>query len=206
MDRPVRPSDIAFSDAVRRMQERLGSRRNYARAEEKGFMRDRLDDRARAFIAQRDSFYLGTASADGRPYIQHRGGPAGFLKILDDGTIALADFPGNKQYITLGNLSENDRVALFLMDYPNRVRLKIWGRADVVEDDPDLLRLVDDPDYDVRPDRVLRIRVEAFDFNCPKHITPRYPEPQVAAAIAKLEGRIAELEAELARVKGEAAT
>jgi len=201
MDRPVRPSDVAFSDAVRRMQERLGSRTEYARAEDKGFMRNALDERARAFIAQRDSFYLGTASADGRPYIQHRGGPAGFVKILDDHTLALADFPGNKQYITLGNLSENDRVHLFLMDYPNRVRLKIWGRAEFIEDDPDLLALVDDPDYGVRPLRVLRIRVEAYDFNCPKHITPRYPEAQVAAAIAKLQDRVAELEAELAQVQ-----
>lgn len=204
MDQSVRPSDVAFSDAVRRMQDRLGSRRQYAVAEQKGFMRDRLNDKARAFIAQRDSLYLGTASADGRPYVQHRGGPTGFMKILDDQTLALADFPGNKQYITFGNLSENDRVHLFLMDYPNRVRLKIWGRAELVEDDPDLLRRVNDPDYPVRPERALRIRVEAFDFNCPKHIVPRYPEPQVAAAIAKLEGRIEELEAELARVKEEA--
>jgi predicted pyridoxine 5'-phosphate oxidase superfamily flavin-nucleotide-binding protein len=197
-----RPSDIAFSDAVRRMQERFGSRREYARAEDKGFMRDRLNDKALTFIAQRDSLYLGTASADGRPYIQHRGGPAGFLKVLDDRSLAVADFPGNKQYITFGNLSENDRVHLFLMDYPNRMRLKIWGRAKLVEDNADLLRLVDDPDYAVRPAHALRIHVEAFDFNCPKHIMPRYPEPQVAAAIAKLERRIEELEAELARVTG----
>jgi predicted pyridoxine 5'-phosphate oxidase superfamily flavin-nucleotide-binding protein len=205
MDQPLRPSDVVFSDAVRRMQERLGSRREYARAEEKGFMRDQLNDKARAFIAQRDSLYLGTASADGRPYIQHRGGPTGFLRILDDRTLAMADFPGNKQYITFGNLSENDRVHLFLMDYPNRARMKIWGRAEMVEDDPDLLRRVDDPDYAVRPERAVRIHVEAFDFNCPKHIMPRYPEPQVAAAIAKLESRIEELEAELARVTRETA-
>ncbi len=198
-----RPSDIAFSDAVRRMQEKLGSRADYARTEKKGFMRNRLDEDARTYIAQRDSMYLGTASADGRPYIQHRGGPRGFLKIIDDYTLAMADFPGNKQYISLGNLSENNQAFLFLMDYPNRMRMKIWGRITLVEDDQELLKLVDDPAYIARPLRVLEFAVEAFDFNCPNHITPRYPEAQVAAAIAKLEGRIEELEVELARARGD---
>jgi predicted pyridoxine 5'-phosphate oxidase superfamily flavin-nucleotide-binding protein len=169
-------SDIAFSDAVKRAQAERGSRGIYAKLPEKGAGWDTTVTPARAaFIDARDSFYLATASADGRPYIQHRGGPRGFLRILDDKTLAFADYRGNKQYISAGNLSENDRVCLFLMDYPNRQRLKIWGRARVVEGPDDkLAAAVADPEYGAEPERVFVIDVEVMDGNCPQHIQPRY--------------------------------
>ena len=145
----------------------------------RGWNRTITDDVA-AFIAERDSFYLGTASADGQPYIQHRGGKRGFLKVLDEQTLAFADFGGNRQYISMGNLSENDRAFLFLMDYPNRRRLKIWGRAEFVEDDADLLTGLVDADYKARPERALVFHVEAWDVNCPQHITPRFTKEEMA--------------------------
>ena len=156
-----------------------------------------------AFLAERDSFYLATASAEGRPYIQHRGGPKGFLKALDDKRLAFADFGGNRQYISAGNLSENDQAAIFLMDYPNRRRVKLWGRARVVEDDPELLARLVEPGYRAKPERAILFEVEAWDVNCPQHITPRYSEDQIAPALAKLQVRIGELEAEVARLAGE---
>ncbi len=173
-DRNQRPaSDVAFTPAVKTVQERLGSRGSYARVEQgPGWSRTVSPDLA-AFIAERDSFYLGSASADGQPYIQHRGGPPGFLKVLDENTLAFADFSGNRQYISMGNLSENDRAFIFLMDYTNRRRVKIWGRAEFVEDDPELLKKLIDPDYKARPERALIFHVEAWDVNCPQHITPR---------------------------------
>ena len=131
-------SDIAFTPTVKAVQERLGSRAGYAKMEQRGGWRDTVTPDLAHFIAERDSFYLATTSADGRPYIQHRGGPPGFLKVLDEHTLAFADFNGNRQYISMGNLAENDQAFIFLMDYPNRRRIKIWGRAEVVEDDPDL--------------------------------------------------------------------
>ncbi len=155
-----------------------------------------------AFLAERDSFYLASASAAGQPYIQHRGGPKGFLKVVGEGSLAFADFGGNKQYITAGNLSENDRAHIFLMDYPNRRRLKLWGRARVVEDDADLLARLADPAYKARPERAIVFDIEAWDVNCPQHISRRYTEEQVAAAVAKMTDRIAELEAEVTRLKG----
>ena len=148
-------SDIAFTPAVKAAQERLGSRDGYARMEEKGGWRDRVSEDLTAFISQRDSFYLATASAEGQPYIQHRGGPPGFLAVLDDKTLAFADFSGNRQYISTGNLSENDRAYFFLMDYPNRRRIKIWGTARVVEDDPALLEKLMAPGYEARPERAI---------------------------------------------------
>ena len=167
-------SDVAFTPAVKAVQERLGSRKSYARVEQGAGWPSTVTDELAEFIAQRDSFYLGTASADGQPYIQHRGGPPGFLKVLDEHRLAIADYSGNRQYISIGNLSENDKAFIFLMDYPNRRRLKIWGRAEFVEDDPGLLERVVDEDYDARPERALVFHVEAWDVNCPQHITPRF--------------------------------
>ena len=194
-------SDVAFTPAVKAMQERLGSRAGYARMERKGGWQDTVTDDLAAFLATRDSLYLATASAEGQPYIQHRGGPKGFLKVLDKKRLAFADFKGNRQYITLGNLSENPRAHIFLMDYPNRQRVKIWGRAEVVESDPRLLETLSDPAYGGVPERAIVFHLEAWDVNCPQHITPRYTEDDVAAAFAKLQGRIQDLEAELARLK-----
>ena len=195
-------SDVAFTPAVKTWQERLGSRKAYARMEAKGGWQTRVTPELAAFLAERDSFYLASASAAGQPYIQHRGGPKGFLKPVGEGSLAFADFGGNKQYITAGNLSENDRAHIFLMDYPNRRRLKLWGRARVVEDDPELLESLADPAYKARPERAIVFDIEAWDVNCPQHIAPRYTEEQIKPAFAKLEGRIVELEAEIARLKG----
>ena len=172
MKRPT--SDVAFTPAVKSAQERLGSRGIYEKVEQKGGWSETVTDELAEFISLRDSFYLGTASADGQPYIQHRGGPAGFLKVLDGKTLGFADYTGNRQYISMGNLDENDRAFLFLMDYPNRRRIKIWGTAEIVEDDADLLDRVADPEYRARPQRVFVFHVKAWDVNCPQHITPRY--------------------------------
>ncbi len=201
MSPPV--SDVAFTPAVKVLQERNGSRAGYARMAEKKDWHDTVTPELAAFLAERDSFYLATASAEGRPYIQHRGGPKGFLKALDDKRLAFADFGGNRQYISAGNLSENDRASIFLMDYPNRRRIKLWGRARVVEDDPELLERLLTPGYGAKPERAILFEVEAWDVNCPQHITPRYTEDQIAPALAKLQARIDELEAEVARLRGE---
>lgn len=202
-------SDIAFTPAVKTAQERLGSRSGYARMEEKGGWSDRVTPDLAAFIAERDSFYMATANAEGQPYIQHRGGPPGFLKVVDEHTLAFADFSGNRQYISIGNLSENDKAFLFLMDYAGRRRIKIWGQARLVEDDPDLLARLADDAYDARPERALVFTVEAWDVNCPQHITPRFTEREMAPAIRnsletavqQFQARIDTLEAELASAK-----
>ncbi len=196
-------SDVAFSPAVKALQERHGSRAGYARMAEKGGWKREITPDLAAFLAGRESFYLGTASAAGQPYIQHRGGPKGFLKVLDAGRLAFADFGGNRQFITAGNLSENDRAHVFLMDYPNRQRIKIWGRARVVEDDPELMERLLTPGYKAKPERAILFEVEAWDANCPQHITPRYSEDEIAPALAQLQARIDELEAEVARLAGE---
>ena len=195
-------SDIAFTPAVKAWQARLGSRAGYARMAEKRDWSDSVTPDLAAFLAERDSFYLATASAEGRPYIQHRGGPAGFLKALDDKHLAFADFGGNKQYISAGNLSENDRASIFLMDYANRQRIKLWGRARVVEDDAALLERLADPAYRATPERAVVFEIEAWDVNCPQHIARRYTDDQIAPALAKLQARIDELEAEVKALKG----
>ncbi len=195
---PQSVSDVAFTPAVKAAQARNGSRAAYARMEEKRGWQNAVTPELAQFIAERDSFYIATASADGQPYIQHRGGPKGFLKVLGERTLGFADFAGNRQYISLGNLSENDRAQLFLMDYAGRRRIKIWGRARVVEDDPALLERLIDPGYEARPERAFVLDVEAWDVNCPQHITPRYTEAEIAPAIERLQQRIAELEAGLA--------
>ena len=196
-------SDIAFTPAVKALQEQSGSRAGYARMAEKKDWHDTVTPELAAFLAARDSFYLASASAEGRPYIQHRGGPKGFLKVLDAGRLAFADFGGNRQYISAGNLSENDRASIFLMDYPNRRRIKLWGRARVVEDDPELLERLITPGYGAKPERAILFEVEAWDVNCPQHITPRYTEDQIAPALAKLQARIDALEVEVKRLSGE---
>ncbi len=167
-------SDIAFSPAVKDVQSRLGSRNGYANMERGRGWADTITDNLRDFIAQRDSFYLGTASADGQPYIQHRGGPPGFIKVLDDQTLAFADFSGNRQYLSVGNLSENAQAFIFLMDYANQRRVKIWGTAEVIEDDSELLLRLAAPGYPGQPERALVFHLQAWDVNCPKHIPRLY--------------------------------
>ncbi len=194
-------SDIAFTPAVKTVQERKGSRRGYARMEEKGGWQSTITDDLAHFISERDSFYLGTASADGQPYIQHRGGPKGFLKVLDERTLAFADFTGNRQYITAGNLSENDKAYIFLMDYANRRRVKIWGRARVVDGDAGLLERLADAGYKAVPEQAVVFEIEAWDVNCPQHITQRYTEREVASLVGPLQARIGELEAERDKLK-----
>ena len=195
-------SDIAFTPVVKAVQERLGSRAGYAKMEQKGGWRNTVTPDLAAFIAERDSLYLATASAEGRPYIQHRGGPKGFLKVLDEHSLAFADFNGNRQYISMGNLAENNKAFIFLMDYVNRQRIKIWGRAEVLEDDPELLAQLADPAYTARPERVFRFHLEAWDSNCPQHIIPRFTAEELVPAVQKLHDRIAELEAEVAALRG----
>ncbi len=194
-------SDIAFTPAVKAIQERLGSRTTYAKVERGRGWRESVTPELASFIAERDSFYLGTASGDGRPYIQYRGGPPGFLKVLDERTLAFADYSGNRQYISAGNLSENDQAFIFLMDYPNRRRIKIWGSAKAVDDDPELLARVHDPDYGAQPERAIRFTVEAWDVNCPQHIIPRYTEEDLRPILQELRDRIAELEEENRRLR-----
>ena len=194
MKQPI--SDIAFTPSVKAIQERMGSRKQYERMEDRGGWADTITPDLAGFIAEQDSFYLATATADAQPYIQHRGGPKGFLKVLDDHTLAFADFVGNRQYITAGNLAENDKAFIFLIDYPNRQRIKVWGTAEVVENDPKLLNELNDPNYKGKPERVIRFHVEAWDVNCPQHIKPRYNEEEVSEMVQKLNARIAELEAE----------
>ncbi len=191
-------SDIAFTPAVKRIQELKGSRKGYSNMEAKGGWRNTVTADLAGFIGERDSFYLGTASADGQPYIQHRGGKPGFLKVIDEKTLAFADFKGNRQYISAGNLTENDKAYIFLMDYPNRRRIKIWGRARVVDDDPALLDRLADPDYDGVPEQAVVFEIAAWNVNCPQHITPRFTEEVIARVVAQLQERIVELEAQLA--------
>ena len=171
-------SDIAFTPAVKAIQERMGSRASYNRMEQGLGWASTITPDLAQFISQRDSFYMATASADGQPYIQHRGGPKGFLQVLDDSTLAFADYSGNRQYISTGNLTENDKVSLFLMDYPNRQRIKIWGTAHAIEDDQNLLDNLAPPDYNASVERAILIKIEAWDANCPQHITPRLTQQE----------------------------
>ena len=186
-------SDIAFTPTVKAIQARRGSREAYERLEQRGGFRKGITPELAAFIAGLDSVYLGTASADGQPYIQHRGGPKGFLKVLDEQTLGLADYRGNRQYITTGNLADNPRAFLFLMDYARRRRIKLWGRARTVEDDPALLTRVADADGAAAEQAIL-FEVEAWDINCPQHIPQKIDADDVAAVVARLQGRIEELE------------
>jgi uncharacterized protein len=195
-------SEVAFTPAVKAIQARKGSRDGYANLEKRGGFRTEIDEDLASRLAQANSFYLATASADGQPYIQHRGGPKGFVKILDKNTIAFADYSGNRQYITQGNLSENPKAYIFVMDYAHRRRVKIWGEARMVDDDPALLEALMPKGYRARPEQVVVFRIEAWDTNCPQHIPQKFDAADVAAALAARDGRIAELEAELAALKG----
>ena len=194
-------SDVAFSPAVKAIQQAKGSRAAYAHVEERGGWRTEVDEDLAAFIAEASSAYLATASADGQPYIQHRGGPKGFIRVLDKNTLAFADYSGNRQYISQGNLSENRKAQLFLMDYAHRRRVKIWGEARVVDDDPALLQSLMPQGYKARPEQVILFRISAWDTNCPQHIPQKFDAADVTAALAARDTRIAELEAELAALK-----
>ena len=187
-------SDIAFTPAVKAIQERLGSRKSYAGMETRGGWSDVVTEDLRDFLSQQDTIFLGTATADGRPYIQHRGGAKGFLKILDERTLGFADFFGNKQYISMGNLSENPKAFIFMIDFAHRRRIKLWGRAEVKEGDPELLRRLTDPGYPGRVERAFVFHLEAWDVNCPQHIKPRFTEEEVGDTIEGLRARIRELE------------
>ncbi len=193
----ARPSsDVAFTAAVKAEQTRRGSRAAYARLERGEGWSTTIDDALRAFLAERDSCYLATASADGQPYVQHRGGPPGFVRVLDDRTLGFVDFAGNRQFITLGNLAENARAFLFFMDYARRRRIKVWGRARVVEGDAALLGSLMPEGYAARGERVILFAVEAWDANCPQHIPQKVDAEGARAAIARLEARVRELEGE----------
>ena len=195
-------SDVAFTPAVKAIQARKGSRNAYARVEQHGGWRTEIDGDLSAFLAAQDSMFFATASADGQPYIQHRGGPPGFLKTIGTNTLAFADFAGNRQYITLGHLKENDRAHIFILHFATRQRVKLWGRARVVEGDLALMERLVDPAYKARPERAIAFRLEVWDSNCPQHILPRYTEAEIAPAVDRLAQRIKELEEEVARLKG----
>lgn len=188
-------AELAFTPEVKAAQERNGSRLAYARMEAGEDHHNVLGPSEAGFIAARDSFYMATVSETGWPYIQHRGGPIGFVRALDDKTIGFADFRGNRQYVSVGNLQSEDRVSLFLMDYPNRARLKILGRARIVDaNDKETLRRLSMPEYRAQVERGILISIEAFDWNCPQHITPRFTLAEIEEGTAPLRQRIAELE------------
>jgi predicted pyridoxine 5'-phosphate oxidase superfamily flavin-nucleotide-binding protein len=191
-------SDVAFTSTVKAIQARKGSREAYAQVEQRGGWRTEIDENLSAFLSQTSSIYFATASADGQPYIQHRGGPKGFIKVLDKNTIAFADYSGNRQYITQGNLSENPKAHIFVMDYAHRRRVKIWGEARVVDDDPALLKSLMPVGYKARPEQVILFKISAWDTNCPQHIPQKFDAADVATALASRDARIAKLEAELA--------
>jgi predicted pyridoxine 5'-phosphate oxidase superfamily flavin-nucleotide-binding protein len=194
------PAHYAFTPSVKAIQSRKGSRDAYARNEERPWRTTVTEDLA-AFIAAQTSFFLATATADGQPYIQHRGGPPGFLRVLDQSTLAFADFAGNRQYLTQGNLAENPKAYLFLIDYVNRQRIKIWGSAKVVEDDPALLAKLMPEGYKARGEQVIVFTITAWDSNCPQHIPQKIDADDVIAVVADRDRRIAELEAQIAQLK-----
>lgn len=193
-------TEVVFTPAAQRAMAARGSAEGYARKIASGFP-DRVTPDLRGFIAELDTAFLATVSAQGAPYIQHRGGPKGFIKVLDDQTLGFADYAGNRQYITLSNLEGNDRAYLFLLDFANRRRVKVWGRARVVENDLALMEKLVDPGYRARPERAILFTIEAWDVNCSQHITARYSEDEVAAAVSGLRDRIATLEAENAELR-----
>jgi uncharacterized protein len=193
-------AEIAFTDTVKRLQERMGSRSAYAQREGGAALNAHLGEREAAFIAARDSFYMASVGETGWPYVQHRGGPAGFVRVLDERTLGFADFRGNRQYVSVGNVTTDNRVSLFFMDYPNKARLKLFGRATLIgEDDAPSLAKLELPDYRARVERGFLIHVEAFDWNCPQHITQRFTLAEIESATAPLRARIAELEEAVAK-------
>jgi predicted pyridoxine 5'-phosphate oxidase superfamily flavin-nucleotide-binding protein len=194
-------SDIAFTPTVKAIQTRKGSRQTYARMEDMGGWRTAITPDLTEFIAAQTSVFLGTASADGQPYIQHRGGPPGFLHVLDDNTIAFTDFAGNRQFITQGNLSENPKAFLFLIDYAHRRRIKLWGVARVIEGDDVLAAKLMPADYRAKAEQVIIFTIVAWDVNCPQHIPQRFEAADVAAALKERDVKIAALEEEIARLR-----
>ena len=197
--RPAYVSDVAFTPAVKDIQTRKGSREAYARVEQSGWKTE-VDEALAAFIGEQTSFFLATANAEGQPYIQHRGGPAGFVKVLDHTTLAFADFRGNKQYITQGNLTENPKAYIFLIDYVHRRRIKIWGTARIVEDDPALVASLMPRDYKAKPEQAIVFKIAAWDANCPQHIPQKIDIADVAAVLSARDARIAELEQRVAEL------
>lgn len=195
--------DLTFTPSVKAAQEHYGTRKNYARFEggEPDF--HGLTDAENDFIGARDGFYMATVSEDGQPYVQFRGGPAGFLKVIDDRTLGYADFRGNLQYISVGNLKANDKAALFLMDYPNKARLKLIVRVEVkdAQDAPEIIEKLTMPGYKAKIERAMILHVEAFDWNCPQHITPRYTMDEVRVMTAPLYEQIEKLEIEIKKLK-----
>jgi uncharacterized protein len=194
-------SDVAFTPTVKMLQARKGSRQRYAQIEQAGSWETHITPDLAVFIAAQTSVFLATVNAQGQPYIQHRGGPPGFLRVLDDKTIAFVDFAGNRQYITQGNLADNPRAYLFLIDYAHRRRVKIWGEARVVEGDAALIAKLAPEGYKARPEQVILFTVSAWDTNCPQHIPQRFEAADVAAALAERDARIAALEAEVHRLQ-----
>lgn len=194
-------SDIAFTPSVKNIQVNKGSRSSYARLETAGGWETKVTPELEAFLADLDMFYLGTSNAEGQPYIQYRGGSPGFLKKVDNKTLGFADFGGNRQYITLGNLSENPKAFIFLMDYARSRRIKLWGNARVVEGDASLNAQLSDPVYPGKVERAILFEVEAWDVNCPQHIHKRFPQKLVAPIIEQLQSRVAELEAKLKSIE-----
>lgn len=194
-------SDIAFTPAVKMIQTQKGSRRSYARMEQSGGWQTTVTSDLTEFLAGLDMFYLGTANSEGQPYIQYRGGSPGLLKAIDEHTLGFADFGGNRQYITLGNLSENPKAFIFLMDYANSRRVKLWGTARVIEGDTDLEQKLRDPQYPGKVERAILFTIEAWDINCPQHIHKRFSQEQLVPVINRLQSRIDELETELASLR-----
>ena len=195
-------ASIGFSTAARELQERFGSRQSYARMEKNSYV-DGLTENEVTFIAGRDSFYMASIGENGFPYIQHRGGPKGFLKVLDNKRLGFIDFKGNMQYITVGNLATNNKVALIIVDYPTRTRLKIYATAEIVQlvNHPELYNALNLEGYNFRPERMILLQIEAYDWNCPQHIVPRYTIEEIEKALAPQREYIAKLEAEIKALK-----
>lgn len=195
-------SDIAFTPRVKAIQTRKGSRAAYARAEQAGSWETTITPELKEFIEAQTSVFLATANAEGQPYIQHRGGPSGFLHVLDENTIGFVDFAGNRQYITSGNLADNAKAHLFLMDYAHRQRIKIWGEARVIEGDATLTAQLTPQNYKARAEQVILFSVKAWDANCPQHIPQRIDAADVSRVLAEKDRRITELEAVIAALRG----
>ena len=193
-------SNLVFTPAVQKAQQQRGSAKHYADRVAEGFP-DKVTPELAAFIAEQDTAFLATANAQGAPYVQHRGGPKGFIKVIDERTLGFADYKGNRQYITLANLSENPHAYLFLLDPARRQRIKLWGRARVVENDPALVEKLFDKGYKAKPERAILFTIEAWDVNCSAHIVTRFTESEIGEALEKVQTKIAELEAENARLR-----
>jgi len=199
-------AEIAFTESVREVQKAHGSRAGYSMMETGADFNHLLGTREAEFISERDSFYMASVSETGWPYLQHRGGPVGFVRVLDEQTLGFADFSGNRQYVSIGNVRKDDRVALFFMDYPNRTRLKLLGRVELIDPaDVERLAELEVADYRAHVERGFVIHVEAFDWNCPQHITPRFTLDEVEQAVTPLRERVAELEAKLASCEADLA-